>query len=178
VRVSALVWALDIILVGTLLLCCYTDLKERKVFNLVLFPTAVLALIIHLILQGGMGAWFWGKGTFTGMALLFIPFVLGGIGAGDVKLLGVVGSFKGAAFVFKAFLCAALLGGVFSLFFLWQRKELRETLGRMGGALKLFLYSCFRVWNFKQLEDNEAAALPYGLAISLGSMICLVGELW
>ena len=170
--------ALDVSLIVTLLVCCYTDLKQRKVLNAVLFPTALLALLLHVAWQGGEGALLWGKGTLTGIALLFIPFVLGGIGAGDVKLLGVVGSFKGALFVFKAFLCAALLGGIFSLLFLWKKKELRQTLSRMGGAFKLFLFSCFRVWNFAQLEGNDTAALPYGVAIALGSIICLVGELW
>lgn len=167
----------DVLLAITLLVCCYTDLKQRKILNAVLFPAAILAFFLHLVGQGGAGALFWLKGTLAGMGLLFIPFVLGGIGAGDVKLLGVVGSFKGAFFAFQTFLCGALIGGLFALFCLWKNKQLGEILGKIGGALKLFLFSCFRIWNVGQLEENGAAAIPYGVALAIGSFLCLAGEL-
>ena len=166
----------DLLLLVVLLICCYTDLKERKILNIIVFPATLIALIVHLFLQGSGGALFWVKGTLVGLALLFIPFAMGGIGAGDVKLLGVVGSFKGAFFVFKAFLCAAILGGVFSFLFLLKEKRLKKTLCNLGSALKVFLFSCFRICNFGSLENDDIAALPYGLAIVLGTIVCLVGE--
>jgi prepilin peptidase CpaA len=176
--VRVLVILPNVLLVATLLVSCYTDLKKRKVLNVVVFPAAVLALVLQLLLQGGAGALFWLKGTLAGIGLLFIPFACGGIGAGDVKLLGVVGAFKGAGFAFWTFLCAALLGGLFALLFLIKRKELRQTVAKMGGALKLFLFSCFRVWNMGELdEEKERATIPYGVAIALGSLLCLAGEL-
>lgn len=168
---------IEVLLVGVLLVCSYTDLKERKILNIILFPAAGLALILHLVFSGVDGAVFWVKGTLTGLALLFLPFLLGGIGAGDVKLLGVVGAFKGAAFVVAAFLCAALIGGIFSIISLWKRKKLQKTLGEMGGALKLFVFTCFRVNNLSQLNDDDTTVLPYGLVIALGTIFCLVGEL-
>lgn len=167
----------DVLLVLTLFFCCYTDLKQRKILNAVLFPAAVLAFLLHFVGQGGAGALFWFKGTLAGMGLLLLPFVLGGIGAGDVKLLAVVGSFKGAFFAFQTFLCGALLGGLFAILCLWKKKQLRHTVGKIGGALKLFLFSCFRIWNVGQLEENGEAAIPYGVAIALGSFLCLAGEL-
>ena len=120
---------------------------------------------------------FWLKGTLAESGC-YLPFACGGIGAGDVKLLGVVGAFKGAGFAFWTFLCAALLGGLFALLFLIKRKELRQTVAKMGGALKLFLFSCFRVWNMGELdEEKERVTIPYGVAIALGSLLCLAGEL-
>ena len=168
--------AVDFLLLGILIICCYTDLKERKVFNIIVFPAALVALLLHLLLEGGAGVLFWGKGTLAGLALLLIPFMMGGIGAGDVKLLGVVGSFKGAAFVLQAFLCAAILGGIFSFFFLLKKKRLKKTLANLGLALKVFLISCFRVFNLAKLEQEDIVAIPYGLAIGLGTIVCLVGD--
>jgi prepilin peptidase CpaA len=164
----------DVFLVVTLLVCCYTDLKERKIRNVVLFPAALLALILHILLEGGAGALLWIKGLGAGIGLFLIPFALGGIGAGDVKLLGVVGSFKGAVFAFHAFIYTALIGAVLILFFLWRKKELWPTMVRIGRAIKLFFYSGFRLWDLE--EENKAVAVPYGLAITLGSFVCLAGE--
>lgn len=168
----------QVLLVTTLLVCSYTDLKHRKVLNKVLFPAAMLALVLQVALQGGQGALIWLKGTLAGIALLLIPFLLGGIGAGDLKLLGVVGSFMGPGFVLRAFLVAALIGGLLSLIFLWKRKELKHTIKRIGGAIKLFLFSCFRVWNIGQMESEHVVTLPYAVTIALGTFLCLVGELW
>ncbi|MDD2433343.1 MAG: A24 family peptidase [Clostridia bacterium] len=167
---------LGLLLLIVLFICCYTDLKERKILNIIIFPATLVALSIHLLGQGLEGALFWGKGTLVGLVLLFIPFAMGGLGAGDVKLLGVVGSFKGAFFVFKAFLCAALLGGVFSFLFLLKKKRLKKTLCNLGSALQVFLFSCFRICNFGNLENDDVEALPYGLAIVLGTIVCLAGE--
>lgn len=162
---------MDVLLGGVLLSCCYTDLKERKILNIILFPAVLLALVLNIVYMGGDGFFFWVKGTLTGIALLFIPFLLGGIGAGDVKLLGVVGAFKGAAFVVMAFLCAAIIGGIFSIIFLWKRRNLQKTLRQLGGALKLFIISCFRLCNFSKLTEDDTEALPYGLAIALGTIV-------
>ncbi|HHY05467.1 MAG TPA: prepilin peptidase [Clostridia bacterium] len=167
---------LDLLLLVVLFICCYTDLQERKILNVVVLPAMLVALIMHLLLQGVAGALFWGKGTLVGLALLFIPFALGGLGAGDVKLLGVVGSFKGVFFVFKAFLGAALLGGVFAFLFLLKKKRLKKTLRNLGSALQVFLFSCFRICNLGNLENDDVEALPYGLAIVLGTIVCLAGE--
>lgn len=166
----------DLLLLGILLVSCYTDLKERRILNILVLPGMLLALVLHLAQQGLAGILFWGKGTLAGIALLFIPFVLGGIGAGDVKLLGVVGSFKGAWFAFQTFLCAAILGGLFSLIVLCKEKKLKSTLGNVGKALKVLLFSSFRVINLGSFAQEKFVAIPYGLAIALGAILCLVGE--
>ena len=170
------VWFMELLLLGILVICCYTDLKERKILNIIVLPAMVMALLLQFIQRGGPGVLSWVWGALAGMALLFIPFALGGIGAGDVKLLGVVGSFKGAAFAFKVFLAAAIIGGIISFALLLKEKRLRESLANIGTALKVFLLSCFRIFNLNKLEQENVVAIPYGIAIALGAIVCLVGD--
>lgn len=167
---------INLLLLAVLIICCYTDLKERRILNIIIFPALLVALILQLATQGLAGAFSWGVGTLAGLALLFIPFLMRGIGAGDVKLLGVVGAFKGAGFVLESFLYAAIWGGLFSVLFLLKEKKLKKTLRNLGLSLKVLFFSCFRIFNLDSLENNEVAALPYGLAISLGTITCLVGD--
>ena len=54
--------------------------------------------------------------------------LLGGMGAGDVKLMAAVGSILGPTDVFTAFLYSALIGGLYALVVLYRHGALRDTL--------------------------------------------------
>lgn len=163
---SILSWApLDYLLAVLVIICVFTDLKHRRIYNLILLPFLLAALLIHT-LDGGFSRLIWSlKGLFAGMAILFIPFARGGIGAGDVKLLGVVGAFKGTAFVISVFLTGALAGGLISLLLLLKT-----------GRLKLFLSQQIQILLYpgltKEAWDNQKSpSFPYALAIGCGVVL-------
>ncbi len=169
--------SIDYLLIFILVFSCYTYIRSRKTCNFTLIPTVILGLGYHICLAGFSGFLFWLLGLGVGMALLLPPFLLGGMGAGDIKLLGVVGSLKGAGFVLQSFIWAAILGGIFSLLVLIYRGLLKQTLLQIGQALKLFVCSSFKVWNFPRLPEGKQetgekgislASFPYGIAIALG----------
>lgn len=147
---------IDSLLIVTLLVSCYTDVRKRMIYNAVLLPAAVLALGWHIIFQGWGGVVFALQGAVLGFALLFIPYALGGMGAGDVKLLSLVGLFKGPGFVFYGFLLTALAGGALSLFLLLQRK--------LGSWRKDKMFA----------EAEKKDSFPYGAAIMIGTVLTYV----
>ena len=59
---------------------------------------------------------------------MFIPFALGGMGAGDVKLMGVVGALKGPEFVWVAFLASAMAGGILAIGEMLKSGQLKQRL--------------------------------------------------
>ena len=165
---------IDSLLVFALLISCYTDLKFQKIYNAVLFPTALLAIGLHAGTQGWNGVVFALGGSVLGLALFFLPYLWGGIGAGDVKLLAVVGACKGADFVFCSFVFTAIAGGIISLLVLAWRGKLLVTLRQVGLALKVAAQSRLTVWNLPRLDDEGRTCFPYGVAIVLGSITALV----
>ena len=82
-------------LVMLLVAAALSDISTRLIPNLLVGTGMVLALGSHFALSGVAGLVFSLKGLALGMVLLIIPFFMGGIGAGDVKLLGMVGAFLG-----------------------------------------------------------------------------------
>lgn len=162
---------MDIILLSILMISFYTDFRYLKIYNAVLFPGVLLALGFNTW-QGGMGGLvFTVKGLFLGVALLYLPFLLGGMGAGDVKLLAVVGAFKGTYFVFYSFILTAILGGVISLILLGLKGRLPQIAVSIGRSLKVLIFSRFTVWNLSTLNENDrGTSFPYGTAIVLGSL--------
>lgn len=163
---------MDLILISVLLISVYTDLRFQKIYNAVLFPAALIALLSHLISNGLTGLLFSLKGLGLGLALFMLPFIMGGLGAGDVKLLALVGSVKGPAFVFNSFLITALLGGLIAAVLLLFKGRLFKTIKQVCLGFRVFFSSRFTVWNFAALESSQdTLTLPYGVAIALGTIL-------
>ena len=157
----------DLVLLLILLICAVTDLKERRIYNLVLLPGLLFGIIYNLAAGGWTGLGQSLLGLLLGLVILIIPFAIGGMGAGDVKLLAVVGAVKGPVFVLYSALGMALAGGVIALgFWLYKAGFLSET-ARFFKALRLMLISRFQIIEFNVAK--KSIMIPYGLAIAIGA---------
>jgi prepilin peptidase CpaA len=139
-----------------------TDLKKRTILNIVTFPAVIFGLSYYCFKYGWDGLEFSVTGFIIGFLLLVIPYLLGGVGAGDVKLLSAIGTLKGAAFVVNSFFYSCLFGGLLAIVILIKRKELLKTIKT------IFTFKKIRTIN----ENNEStdAYLPFGVAIALGTV--------
>jgi prepilin peptidase CpaA len=162
---------------GILLVATATDLRTQKIPNILTFPAVVFALIYHTIIDGFSGFLFSAQGLALGIGLLIIPYLLGGMGAGDAKLMGAVGSVLGAKGVFYAFLFSAIVGGIYAVILtLIYREHFRGFYKKQLVALKNFLLIR------KYIPDPEDPGskkprLCFGLAIALGTGIYMVFNL-
>lgn len=163
---------LDLINLGILSISLYSDCRYRRIYNWVVLPAMLLGLLVHTGQNGLIGLRNSGEGLLLGLGLLLIPFLLGGMGAGDVKLLGAIGALKGPYFIWTAFLGTALVGGLLSLVVLIRARKLFSTL-------KIFLYGVFwagakrNMLNLQSTPDHTESTpltIPYGIAIVTGTL--------
>ncbi|BAF59627.1 MAG: peptidase A24 [Pelotomaculum sp.] len=162
---------LDILTFIVLVVCTLTDLCNKKIYNFVLLPALVIALFTHLATGGLPQGWWSVKGLLLGIALLFIPFSAGGIGAGDVKMLGVIGALKGPEFVFKAFLAGAVAGGIISAALLIKNKKMLATVQLLLLNLYFFLTGVPRIkYRAESPDIPQENVIPYGAAIAIGTL--------
>lgn len=111
-----------------LLLVLVIDLEHRRVLNVMLAPGAVVVLLISF-LPGGLdplnallgGAV--GFGFFLGLAVLG----RGALGAGDVKLAGLIGLMTGYPGVLVALFLGIFLGGIAALLLILGRRASRKS---------------------------------------------------
>jgi prepilin peptidase CpaA len=153
---------LNLLFFITLAISVYTDLKSRKIYNKVLYPVLLIILITRLVLNGTDGLAGAIIGFFTGMGILIIPFFLGGIGAGDVKLLALAGAFKGWAFALYTGIYMAIIGGFIALVIILVGKGMLKKV-------MLFLHGVKYKQNMSQLF-NRKTTYPYGVAIAAGAI--------
>ncbi len=76
----------------------FFDVKERKIPNKITFTGIMVGVVINLITGGWTGLLLSIGGMLAGLAIFFLPFVMGGMGAGDVKLMGAIGALMGWQF--------------------------------------------------------------------------------
>jgi prepilin peptidase CpaA len=145
------------------------DLRTQKIPNLITYPTMVIALTYHTIFDGGNGFLFSFSGLCVGIGLLLLPYLMGGMGAGDTKLMGTVGGIIGAKGVFYAFLCSAVVGGIYALaLILIYRDNFRNFFKKQIAALWNFILT--RKYIPDPIQNGQTRPrLCYGLAIALGT---------
>ncbi len=148
----------------------WTDWRKQKIYNALLIPAFLLALGIQASQHGWLGLKEGLLGAGVGFFLLLIPYLLGGMGAGDVKFLAVIGAFGGPRFVLTAFLYGAVCGGVISAVLLARRKAL-------GATVRRFLLMAPFLTNPKDLAEDVRSArqekFPYGIALGVGAFLAL-----
>jgi prepilin peptidase CpaA len=109
-------------------------------------------------------------------ALLFAPlYLVRAMGAGDVKLLAMVGTFLGPLQTFYAGLASMIAGGLLSIVWvLWHGKTL-HLIQNLTSLLPLELGAIGGSSSGLRIEPSASAGkLPYAVAIAIGTIACLV----
>ncbi len=165
------VWFVTIVLV----VAAVIDGKILKVPNWLTFPFIVSGWI-HCTIEGGFGTnglLFSLLGTFVGMMLLLVLRNVGGMGAGDVKLLAGVGAWLGAVVTLYAFAATAIVGGIMAAIMIYRSGQWEKHFAMAHRIL--------HEWKTVRKPSELAAIarerkptmylLPYGIPMAIGSII-------
>ena len=114
-------------LVILLTLASVCDIRSHRIPNPLVLAGLVLGLVGHGWRGGGPGLLLSLEGVALAV-LALLPYALGGLGAGDVKLLGAVGALMGPAFLLWTLPGTVLAGGLLALAWAAWRGVLRETV--------------------------------------------------
>jgi len=162
---------LNIALLAVVGLATATDLRKRRIPNVLTFTGVGLGLALNTGLFGLDGLSQSAQGLGLGLAMLLPLFLLRWMGAGDVKLMAAIGALKGPEFVFFACLWAAVFGGAIALVGLIRARRLTLAMSNLyyAGLTPDHVGGSFmaRAWR-----------MPYAPAIALGTVLTLQGVRW
>lgn len=161
------------------------DCRERRIPNPLVFIGMTVGLIMGFASGGINGLGRSCLGMIVGIGILFIPFSLGWIGAGDAKLLGAIGAIFGARGAAFSMLYGAIAGGLMSAVVLLRHRRLglfvvscltwvagfigRAIPGTIGRSLR-----SLRRAGAPVPALNSGLQVPYSVAISIGMIIAIV----
>lgn len=157
-----------VVLALMLAVAVYVELKERRIPNWLTLSGMALGLLIAYW-QGTPAFASSIIGLIIGFGFLFIFYVFGGVGGGDVKLMGAAGALMGRFLIQEALVYTAFIGAFLAVLMVIWRKDFWARIA----------------WGFKQLaywKKNESGemkpatpiAVPYGIAIALGCLLALL----
>jgi prepilin peptidase CpaA len=175
--------ATALLLLGALLSAALTtDLRSRRIPNRLVLAgitlaaaTHVGAMLWHQTSLSGPDWWSPLTGLLAGGALLAPLYLIRACGAGDVKLLAMVGAFIGVDAVLLAALYTLLAGGLLSLIVIALRGIGAQTFANVRYLLTDLLVRA-QAGAAPRLAPLEitAARLPYAVAIATGTVMALV----
>lgn len=163
----------------------FYDLKERKIPNKITFTGVLIGILFNLFTGGWTGLLKGIFGLFIGLAIFFLPFAMGGMGAGDVKLMGAIGALMGWKFSVMTAFSSAFVGIIMVLVHLIYIGNLRKTLKKILYTLinKLLQFAARLGYNetvhkmhetfSKYGQDYKKIYIPYGVAIAGGAVLVL-----
>jgi prepilin peptidase CpaA len=162
------------VFVGTLLsLACVSDLRTRRIPNVLTLSAAVAALIYHFAAGGWPAAGWSLAGLFVGALLFFPLFALRGMGAGDVKLLAAVGAWLGPGQIVTAALATSIAGGVIAIFVAVAYGYLRTALTNLYLVLTHWRVAGVEPLPAVTLEQSKGPRLAYAVPIAIGTVVTL-----
>ncbi|HRU05771.1 MAG TPA: A24 family peptidase [Candidatus Brocadiia bacterium] len=156
-------------LLAMLICCAYTDLAKGKIYNAVTLPGLFLGLGLSFALDGAAPERRLFLESLYSVAIgggaMFILYLFGGFGAGDVKLMAAVGALSASrSFTICSLMYAALIGAAVAIGLLIWKGRLLEGLKRSARLLFTLRRGA------RKAEAADDLFLPYGFAISAGAL--------
>jgi prepilin peptidase CpaA len=111
------------------------------------------------------------KGCLLGFGVMLMLHIFGALGAGDVKLFAAIGSIIGVKLVLPTLVVVSLVGGVLAIYTMLRANLVRTTMLRV---LQIFV-GLLPGWQMPRFSvpADKRHTIPYGVAITVGSLISL-----
>lgn len=168
-----------------LMIAAWCDIRTRRIPNWLVFSGMIAGLSLNVLLPSGFGfasalpgglGW---QGSLVGLAaglFLMLPFyLLRAMGAGDVKLMAMVGAFLGLKLVLGAIIFTFLAGGLMAIAVALRSSAIREVLRNV----RMLLYMGTVKLHLGQVPTTQdipvsGIRMPYGVAIAVGTLAYLM----
>ena len=155
------------------ILAAWHDWFQWRIPNRLLAAGCTAALMLAAFAPGSPGLAHSLTGGLLGFSLLWPFYLMGGMAAGDVKLMATLGLFAGPAAVIEIALISFFIGGVWSVIVLLNRTTTGALIVARINSLR------WTVLNLPQRAAPPAAyvssrgVIPYGVVIALGVVVSI-----
>jgi prepilin peptidase CpaA len=162
------IWTVSIVLV----VAAVIDGWKLKVPNWITFPM-ILTGWVYSFASGGWPGLGWSLlATFFGLALLYGIYMVGGMGAGDVKLLAGIGAWVHAEHTWNIFAATAIVGGIMALCMVAYTGAWRKHYAQFRMLISEFVEVRDPEALFQRAAERKPRMflLPYGIPMTVAAL--------
>ncbi|MBN1512432.1 MAG: prepilin peptidase [Phycisphaerae bacterium] len=168
------------ILVPGVLLASWIDYSQRRVPNWLNASLIVSGFVVQGVFHGGEGLLSGLFGLLLGFGVLIVPWMMHGMGAGDVKLMAAIGVWFGPWMTLIAFCVGAVIGGVIAVIMIVSSGRMRCAWANLGTIVVKMTSreTMFGEFGSAKSFGSTSQLLPYGVPLTIGSLIVLAGQVF
>ncbi len=168
-------WLVSVVLI----VAAVIDGIQLKVPNWLTFPMIISGWVFSMMAYGMAGeAWYMGlawslAGTAVGLALLLPAYAIGGMGAGDVKLMAGIGAWVHCWITFYAFCLSAIFGAVIAVVMVYRAGLVQKHKTQFFSILNeiMTVKNPEKLATIAAERKSTMMLLPYGIPICIGTIV-------
>jgi len=166
-----------IVVLVAALVAAATDIWKFKVYNVLTLPLLVSGLLYHAFRAELADSLL---GVLFGFAALIVLYIIGGMGAGDVKLMAAVGAWLGMPLTFYVFIASSLAAGVYSIGLVVWTGQVGETAVNLQilwlrlASVGRYLGSEDKVESEVRRSDRRKRIIPFAAMVAIGLVATLI----
>ena len=165
------IWPLLLILA----IATYTDVKAHRISNLLSLGGVITGLVLHGWTLGLDGLLVGLGGALLGFSVLLPLYMLGGMAAGDVKLMAAVGAFLGPQSTLNALAFTLIVGMMMGIGLIILHGELVALCKRYLSTAKYTVLTGQLNYVPPSPGDTATKRFPYAVAIAIGTFMSIFG---
>ena len=168
-----------VVLVPGILLASWIDYSQKRVPNRLNLALVIAGFVVQIVYFGAAGLTTGILGMLTGFGLLIIPWLMRGMGAGDVKLMSAIGVWLGPQLTFYSFGVVALIGGLVAIIMIVLSGRLRLACANMFMILTKCAnrHTMFSDYGSAESFGSTSQLLPYGVPLTAGTLVILAAKM-
>jgi len=166
------------VLIPGILLASWIDYSQRRVPNWLNLALVMAGFLMQAVFVGSAGVGAGILGLLTGLGLLIVPWLMHGMGAGDVKLLAAVGVWLGPVLTLYSFVIGAVIGAAVAMIMILWTRRLKMACANMG----IILVKCssvrtmFSEFGSAKSFGDTSQLLPYGVPLTAGTLVVMAAH--
>jgi prepilin peptidase CpaA len=177
---SALWMTACAVLVPGILWASWIDYRQRRVPNWLNAVIAASGFAAQAYCCGLHGLGMALAGVLVGFGVLIVPWLMHGMGAGDVKLIMAIGVWLGPYLTFLSFCVGAIVGGIIAGVMILSTGRLWNAYANLATITQKV---CDRSKVFSEFGSaksfgSTSQLLPYGVPLTIGTLIVFFGQIW
>lgn len=169
-----------IVVIVAVVIAAFTDMRSYRVHNALTLPLLVSGLIYHGIVGGTAGLVGSAYGAAIGLGLLFLLFLMGGMGGGDVKLMAGIGAWLGWKVTVVVFAIASIAAGIYAFVQMVAYGRFRESwmnfkiIWYRVASVGRYLAAEDKVEDELRRPDRKARVVPFAAMVAIGVFVLVI----
>jgi prepilin peptidase CpaA len=162
------------------LIAAVTDVWKFKIHNALTMPLLLSGLVFHATSGGTTGFGNSLLGALFGFGSLLVFYIMGGMGAGDVKLMAAVGAWLGMPLIFFVFVASSLAAGAYAVVLVavgGHPREIWTNLQILWIRMTLFyrhLGAEDRIESEVKRDGRRLRVIPFAAMVAVGLVSTLI----